>query len=94
VEEQDWTRVVAAATRAPSIHNTQPWRFAATADRIDVFLDRDRALPVLDPTGRQQIISCCSAIEFQPSRCRPAVPMRWSTSCPTTATPTTWPGSG
>jgi hypothetical protein len=64
VEEQDWTRVVGAATRAPSIHNTQPWRFVATPDRLDVFLDRDQALPVLDPTGRQQVISCGSAIEF------------------------------
>jgi nitroreductase len=64
VEEQDWTQVVAAATRAPSIHNTQPWRFVATPDRLDVFLDRDRALPVVDPTGRQQVISCGSAVEF------------------------------
>jgi len=64
VHEQDWAQVVAAATRAPSIHNTQPWRFVATPDRLDVFLDRDRALPVLDPSGRQQVISCGSAIEF------------------------------
>jgi nitroreductase len=64
VHEQDWTQVVAAATRAPSIHNTQPWRFTAAPDRLEVFLDRDRALPVLDPTGRQQVISCGSAVEF------------------------------
>jgi nitroreductase len=64
VEEQDWARVVAAATRAPSIHNTQPWRFVATPDRLHVFLDRERALPVLDPTRRQQVISCGSAVEF------------------------------
>jgi nitroreductase len=64
VEEQDWRRVVAAATRAPSIHNTQPWRFAATPDRLELFLDRERALPVLDPTARQQVISCGSALEF------------------------------
>ena len=64
MDEQDWTRVVAAATRAPSIHNTQPWRFTAAPDRMEVFLDRDRALPVLDPTSRQQVISCGSAIEF------------------------------
>jgi nitroreductase len=56
--------VVAAATRAPSIHNTQPWRFTASADRLDVFLDGGRALPVLDPTSRQQVISCGSAVEF------------------------------
>lgn len=64
MDEQDWQQVVAAATRAPSIHNTQPWRFVATSDRLEVFLDRERALPVLDPTGRQQVISCGSAIEF------------------------------
>jgi hypothetical protein len=55
---------VGAATKAPSIHNTQPWRFTATADRLDLFLDPARALPVLDPTGRQQVISCGVAVEF------------------------------
>jgi hypothetical protein len=64
VDEQNWTQVVAAATRAPSIHNTQPWRFTAGPEHLEVFLDRDRALPVLDPTSRQQVISCGSAIEF------------------------------
>ncbi|HLM04281.1 MAG TPA: nitroreductase family protein [Blastococcus sp.] len=64
MEHEDWERVVAAATRAPSIHNTQPWRFVATSDRLEVHLDRERALPVLDPTGRQQVISCGGAVEF------------------------------
>ncbi len=64
MEQQDWTQVVAAATKAPSIHNTQPWRFVAAPGRLEVFLDRERALPVLDPTARQQVISCGSAIEF------------------------------
>ena len=64
MEQQDWAEVVAAATRAPSIHNTQPWRFRASGDRLDVFLDRERALPVLDPTARQQIISCGISVEF------------------------------
>jgi nitroreductase len=59
-----WIPIVESATRAPSIHNTQPWRFTATGDRLDVFYDGDRALPVLDPTGRQQIISCGIAVEF------------------------------
>ncbi|WP_269194584.1 Acg family FMN-binding oxidoreductase [Blastococcus sp. VKM Ac-2987] len=64
VEEQDWAQVVAAATRAPSIHNTQPWRFVARPDRLELFLDPDRALPVLDPSARQQVISCGTALEF------------------------------
>ena len=64
MEEADWARVITAATRAPSIHNTQPWRFTATPDRLEVFLDRARALPVVDPTARQQVISCGTAVAF------------------------------
>ena len=52
MDEQGWTTVVAAATRAPSIHNTQPWRFTASGDRLDLHRDRDRALPVLDLSFR------------------------------------------
>jgi nitroreductase len=64
VEERDWARVVTAATRAPSIHNTQPWRFVAGPDRLEVRFDPERSLPAVDPTGRQQIISCGVATEF------------------------------
>jgi hypothetical protein len=64
VEAQAWTQVVEAATRAPSIHNTQPWRFAGAPDRLQVHFDPERVLPVLDPTHRQQIISCGVAVEF------------------------------
>ncbi len=64
MEQQEWAQVVGAATRAPSIHNTQPWRFTATADQLDVFFDPARSLPVLDPTRRQQVISCGIALEF------------------------------
>ena len=64
MSEQKWGPIVESATRAPSIHNTQPWRFEGDGDRLDVFYDPDRALPVLDPTGRQQIISCGIAVEF------------------------------
>ena len=60
----DWEQVVEAATRAPSIHNTQPCRFAAAPDRLEVRFDPERLLPVLDPTHRQQVISCGVAVEF------------------------------
>jgi hypothetical protein len=64
VQEHDWATVVGAATRAPSIHNTQPWRFTASDGRLEIHLDEGRALPVLDPTRRQQVISCGIVAEF------------------------------
>ena len=54
--------VVEAATRAPSIHNTQPWMFAIADDRIDVFADRRRQLAVADPDGHALRVSCGAAV--------------------------------
>jgi nitroreductase len=53
---------VVAATRAPSVHNTQPWRFRIGEDRIECFADFTRQLPVLDPTRRQLYLSCGAAL--------------------------------
>jgi nitroreductase len=64
MNQRQWTDIVTAATKAPSIHNTQPWLFTAHPDRLKVFTDPGRALTVLDPTGRQRVISCGGAVEF------------------------------
>ena len=64
MEQQDWAQVVGAAVKAPSIHNTQPWRFTASTEQVELHFDRERALHVLDPSGRQQVISCGIAVEF------------------------------
>ncbi|HRP25542.1 hypothetical protein [Thauera sp.] len=54
--------LVQRAVLAPSSHNTQPWRFRATASAIDLLADRTRALPVNDPFDRELIISCGAAL--------------------------------
>jgi Putative TM nitroreductase/Nitroreductase family len=50
------------AILAPSSHNTQPWRFTATANQIALYADRTRSLPVVDPNDRELIISCGAAL--------------------------------
>ncbi|WP_433790787.1 Acg family FMN-binding oxidoreductase [Actinoplanes sp. CA-252034] len=55
----------AAATtagHAPSIHNTQPWRWRLSSDELDLYLDRSRALDVTDPDSRLAILSCGAAL--------------------------------
>jgi hypothetical protein len=53
---------LAAAVAAPSVHNTQPWLFRAHHGGIDVYADRDRQLTVIDPTGRELVISVGAAV--------------------------------
>jgi nitroreductase len=55
-------RAVARATLAPSVHNTQPWRFVIRGETLEIHADRSRQLHVLDPTGRHMTISCGCAL--------------------------------
>jgi len=55
-------RAAVRATRAPSIHNTQPWRLRLRPEELCLYADRSRQLHVLDPTSRQLIISCGCAL--------------------------------
>ena len=50
------------AALAPSSHNSQPWSFQLLPDRLDLLLDRTRALPVVDPSDRELTISCGAAL--------------------------------
>ena len=55
-------KAVARASRAPSIHNTQPWHFVVRPDVLELRGESDRQLKALDPTGRQMVISCGCAL--------------------------------
>jgi nitroreductase len=58
----DLVRHVRAAIAAPSIHNSQPWRFRLIDGGIEVLADWDRRLDVVDPTGRELLLSIGAAV--------------------------------
>jgi nitroreductase len=55
-------RAAVRATLAPSVDNTQPWRFVLRPDALEVHADPTRWSQVLDPAGRQMLISCGCAL--------------------------------
>ena len=46
------------ARHAPSIHNSQPWRWLMGGNRVQLYADRSRALPATDPANRDLLLSC------------------------------------
>lgn len=54
--------VLTLAGRAPSIYNSQPWRWQVSDDALNLFVDPDLQLPGADPDGREQILSCGAAL--------------------------------
>lgn len=50
------------AVLAPSVHNTQPWIFKIVSGEVELYADRQRGLPVMDPHGRALVMSCGAAL--------------------------------
>jgi hypothetical protein len=55
-------RAAVRASRAPSVRNTEPWRFVLSAQSLELYEDPHRRLRVLDPRGRQLYLSCGCAL--------------------------------
>lgn len=54
--------VLTTAGRAPSLHNSQPWRFRTAPEAIELHADPGRALPAADPDGRELRLACGAAL--------------------------------
>lgn len=53
---------VERALRAPSVHNTQPWRWRIADGIVELHADRRRHLVGTDPGRRDLVISCGAAL--------------------------------
>jgi nitroreductase len=62
VPQRSLRRIVELATRAPSVHNTQPWHWRGGPHVLELYADRSRTLPASDPDGRNLVISCGAAL--------------------------------
>ncbi|OAK55713.1 Acg family FMN-binding oxidoreductase [Rhodococcoides kyotonense] len=76
--------LVELACRAPSVHNSQPWTWKYSNGCLDLYSDRTRLLDVIDPMGRQMLISCGAALDHLQ---KAAEASRWTTEIETFPTP-------
>jgi hypothetical protein len=60
--EVDLETALLMAIRAPSIHNSQPWRWRVRPHGVELYTDATRRLTRTDPAGRDQVISCGAAL--------------------------------
>jgi hypothetical protein len=63
IDKQILQQTVLLACRAPSVHNSQPWRWVAQGEVLRLFIDRYRTVPETDDYGREAIISCGAALD-------------------------------
>ena len=59
----DFIQIASYASKAPSGHNTQPWKFHITDGTITVLPNLEVALPVVDRNNRELFISLGCAVE-------------------------------
>jgi hypothetical protein len=63
VDDKVLRNAVTLACRAPSLHNSQPWRWICDGAVLHLFADRLRVLLATDSSGREVLLSCGAALD-------------------------------
>jgi nitroreductase len=62
-QNPDFLKILEYGIKAPSGHNTQPWKFKVNENGIEVYANFDKELPVVDGNHRELYISLGCAVE-------------------------------
>ncbi|QYN39314.1 NAD(P)H nitroreductase [Pseudonocardia sp. DSM 110487] len=62
IDQRTVRSALALAAAAPSVHNSQPWRWVVGPHTIHLHADLARWLPATDADGRDMIVSCGAAL--------------------------------
>lgn len=54
---------VRLACRAPSMHNSQPWRWVAEGKTVQLFVDPNRVVRSADDSGREALLACGAILD-------------------------------
>jgi hypothetical protein len=54
---------VRVACRAPSLHNSQPWRWVLEGEALQLFADADRVVRATDNSGREALMACGAVLD-------------------------------
>ena len=54
---------VRLACRAPSLHNSQPWRWVVEGATVQLFVEPDRVVRGADSSGREALIACGAVLD-------------------------------
>ena len=54
---------VRLACRAPSLHNSQPWRWVLEGAALQLFADADRVVRATDSSGREALMACGAVLD-------------------------------
>lgn len=61
---EEYHAALSLAVRAPSLHNTQPWRWIVTKAGLLLRADRERQLPTTDMDGHGLLVSCGASLQL------------------------------
>jgi hypothetical protein len=62
-QDNEYAKMLEYAVRAPSGHNTQPWKFRLLDSAIEIYPNMEVSLHVVDPDNRELYISLGAAAE-------------------------------